>query len=61
MAEFTAKVRFTDVRIITIEADTIEEAQAKYDTGDWDDETTIDFHADKELEPLRPVEPTVGR
>lgn len=57
MAEFTAKVLFTDVRIITIEADTLEEAQAKYAAGDWADETTINFYAEDELEPLREVKP----
>lgn len=52
MATFTAKVEYIDVRIITIEAESIEEARAKYDAGDWDDETTVDFYSNRELAAL---------
>lgn len=54
MAEFVAKVRFVDVREILIEANTLEEAQAKYEAGDWDSEDTVDFYSDKELKALAP-------
>lgn len=54
MAEFVAKVRFVDVREITVEADTLEEAQAKYDAGEWAGEDTVNFYSDEELKPLAP-------
>lgn len=50
---FTARVRFVDVRDITIEADSLEEANAKYALGDWASEDTVDFYSDKEIRPLR--------
>lgn len=56
MATYTATIKFADIRVITIEADTLEEATAKYDAGDWADETTIDFHALSEIKPLTPAE-----
>lgn len=54
MAEFFARVRFIDVREILIVADTLEEAQAKYDAGEWDSEDTVDFYSDEELKSLAP-------
>lgn len=53
MKTFTAKVKFTDVRVITIEADSLEEAEAKYAAGDWASEDTVDFYSEKEMEALK--------
>jgi hypothetical protein len=55
MATFTAKMKYADIRVITIEADTIEEAEARYAAGDWDSEDTIDFYADEEILRLAPA------
>ena len=55
MAQFVATVKYSDTREIVIEADTLEEAQAKYDAGEWESEDTIDFYAEEEVKPLRPA------
>lgn len=52
MATYTAKVEYIDVRVITIEADSDEEAAAKYERGDWDGEDTVDFYSNREIAPL---------
>ena len=53
MKTFTARVEYIDVREITIEAETLEDAQAKYDEGNWADETTVNFYSNREIRPLR--------
>jgi hypothetical protein len=44
--------KFSDERECTVEADTIEEAQAKRDSGDWLSETTTDFYSEEILADL---------
>lgn len=56
--EWQAKVRYVDVRVITITADTEEEAREKFRLGDFDDETTVDFYSDELLEELTQVDAT---
>lgn len=53
MGIYTAKVRFVNVRVITIEADSFDEAKRKYDVGEWASEDTVDFYSDAELSPLK--------
>jgi hypothetical protein len=43
---------FIDVREITVEADTLKEAQAKADAGDWDSEDTINFYSNRLVKPM---------
>lgn len=50
------KMKFADVRICTVLAETEEEARRKMDSGDWESEDTVDFYADEQLEDLREVE-----
>lgn len=57
MPTFEAKVKYIDVRVITIEADDIEQAREKYESGDWLSEDTVDFYADEDLELLHEVRP----
>lgn len=56
MATFQAKMKYVDIRILTIEADSEEEALGKLDAGDFD-EHTVDFYADDLLTPLHEVKP----
>jgi hypothetical protein len=46
------KVKFVDVRVCTVEADTEEEARRKMDEGNWASEDTVDFYSDDLLEDL---------
>lgn len=55
MPTYQMKVRYVDVRVITIEADSLEDADAKAQAGEFDDETTVDFYSDDLLEPLHEV------
>lgn len=55
MPTYQMKVRYVDVRVITIEADSLEDADAKAQSGEFDDETTVDFYSDDLLEPLHEV------
>ena len=48
--------KFSDERECTVEADTIEEARAKVDAGDWASETTVDFYSEERLSDLKLVE-----
>lgn len=52
--QYEARVKYVDVRVITVEADSDDEAQAKFESGDFD-EYTVDFYSDDILTPLRPV------
>ena len=52
MKTFETKVRYADICILTIEAETLEEAQAKLDAGEFD-EHTIDYYAEETLEHLK--------
>lgn len=56
MTEYRAKVKFVDIREVTISADNKDEAQRKFDAGEWDDETTVDFYSDEILSPLEKVD-----
>lgn len=53
MPIWTWKERFTDVRVCGVEADTLEEAEAKRKAGDWAFEDTVDFHSEELLEDLK--------
>ena len=54
--EWEFKMAFIDERVITIEADTEDEARAKMDSGDFASEHTEDFYSYELLQDLRPVE-----
>lgn len=47
MAEYTIKENFISEREITIEADNIEEAKTKYQSGDWASGVETDFYANE--------------
>lgn len=49
---FIAKIKFADIREVLIEADSMEEAEAKYAAGEWAAEDTVDFYSEEELSPL---------
>lgn len=53
MAIWTWKMKFADVRVCSVEADTEEEARHKMDSGDWLSEDTVDFYSDELLEDLK--------
>tara|TARA_Y100001973_G_C5022124_1_gene243677 strand:- start:212 stop:385 length:174 start_codon:yes stop_codon:yes gene_type:complete len=53
MPTYTAKVEYIDRRDIIIEADSFEEAQAKYERGEWTSEDTYDFFSNREIQPLQ--------
>jgi hypothetical protein len=53
MPTYTAKVEYIDRRDIIIEADSFEEAQAKYERGEWASEDTYDFFSNQEIQPLQ--------
>lgn len=50
-------MRYVDVRVCEVEADTEEEEEAreKETRGDWLSEDTVDFYADELLEPMKQV------
>lgn len=52
--QYEARVKYVDVRIVTVEAGNDDEAQAKFEAGDFD-EYTVDFYSDDILSPLRLV------
>lgn len=52
MKTFTATVEFIDVREVTIEAESLDEARKKYDEGDWSSEETTEFYNNREIKPL---------
>lgn len=56
MARFQARIAYIDERIITVEAENEEEAQLKFDEGDWEDEHTADFYAHATIVSLHQVE-----
>jgi len=45
MAEYLLKESFISEREIVIEAASVEDAKAKYQSGDWASETETDFYA----------------
>jgi hypothetical protein len=57
MAIWRWKMRYVDVRICEVEADTEEEAREKETSGDWLSEHTVEFYADELLEPMKQVQP----
>ena len=50
MAEYMIKESFISEREIVIEAESAEEAKAKYQSGDWDSETETDFYANSVID-----------
>ena len=52
MAIWRWKMKFVDVRVCEVEADSEEEAREKMASGDWVSETTVDFYSDELLEDL---------
>jgi hypothetical protein len=49
MARWTFKIKFVDVRVCAVEAETEEEAREKMDSGRWLSEDTVDFYQDELL------------
>lgn len=44
--------KFTDVRECAVEAETLEEAQEKMESGDWFYEHTVNFYSEELMKPL---------
>lgn len=57
MGFYTFTMEYVDVREVEIEADSLEEAQAKMDEGDWksDQEVTVDFYENRLVKELQKV------
>lgn len=56
MTQWTFVMEYTDTREILIEAENEEEAQKKMDSGDFEEETTIDFYANKLVRGLKRID-----
>lgn len=52
MPKFKAKVRYSDLKVIEVEADSLDDARERFDCGDWVSEETVDYYADDVLEEL---------
>lgn len=56
MKTYKAIVEFIDVREIIIMAENDEEAQEKYESGDWKSEDTVNFYSNREIWQLTVVD-----
>ena len=56
MPTFEARMKYADIKVITVEAETEEEAQAKFDAGEWESEQSVDYYSVELLKPLRMVQ-----
>jgi hypothetical protein len=50
--QYRAKVAYTDVRVITIEAESLEDAMHKFEEGDFANEETVVFYLNNVIDAL---------
>ncbi len=53
MHKYVAKIKYADVRVIRIEAESYEKALEKFEAGDWCSEDTVDFYSEEEISSLK--------